>query len=73
MFDDFRKQIDNSSFSDDDSPEEPQVKLLRQEHNFLGMTPIQRFIVAVMLLLMTIILGVLFLLVTSRISLPIFG
>jgi hypothetical protein len=72
MFDDFRKQIDDSFFFDEDN-EEPQSELLSQEHYFLGMTPVQRFIVAVMLLLMTIILGVLFLLVTSRISLPIFS
>jgi hypothetical protein len=72
MFDDFRKQIDDSSFFNEDN-EEPQSELLKKEHNFLGMTPVQRFIVALMLLLMTIILGVLFLLVTSRISLPIFS
>jgi hypothetical protein len=72
MFDDFRKQIDDSSFFNEDN-EEPQSELLKKEHYFLGMTPIQRFIVALMLLLMTIILGVLFLLVTSRISLPIFS
>jgi hypothetical protein len=72
MFDDFRKQIDDSSFFNEDN-EEPQSELLKKEHYFLGMTPVQRFIVALMLLLMTIILGVLFLLVTSRISLPIFS
>jgi len=72
MFDDFRKQIDDSSFFDKDN-EEPPSELLSQKHNFLGMTPVQRFIVAVMLLLMTIILGVLFLLVTTRISLPVFS
>jgi hypothetical protein len=72
MFDDFRKQIDDSSFFEKDN-EEPQPELLSREHYFLGMTPVQRFTVAVMLLLMTIILGVLFLLVTSRISLPIFS
>jgi hypothetical protein len=37
------------------------------------MTPVQRFIVAIMLLFMTIILGVLFLLVTSKIVIPILG
>jgi hypothetical protein len=72
MFDDFRKQIDDTSFFNEDD-KQPQSELLKQEHYFLGMMPVQRFIVAVMLLLMTIILGVLFLLVTSRISLPIFS
>jgi hypothetical protein len=72
MFDDFRKQIDDTSFFNEDD-KQPQSEMLKQKHYFLGMMPVQRFIVALMLLLMTIILGVLFLLVTSRISLPIFS
>jgi hypothetical protein len=73
MFDDFRKQIDDSSFFDAEKVEEARVEMFGEEHHFLGMTPFQRFIVAVMILLMTIILGVLFLLVTSRIALPVFS
>jgi hypothetical protein len=73
MFDDFRKQMDDSAFLEEDKTQDLQVDLKSHEHHFLGMTPFQRFIVAVMLLLMTIILGVLFLLVTSKIVLPIFG
>ena len=71
MFDDFRDQTDDSSFFDAEKVEEARLEMFGPEHHFLGMTPFQRFIVAVMLLLMIIILGVLFLLVTSRIALPV--
>jgi hypothetical protein len=69
MFEDFRKQIDDSSFSDDDQTGE----LLDKDKDkgyFLGMTPVQRFILAFMLLIITTMLGVLFLLVTSKIVPP---
>lgn len=72
MFDDFRKQNEDSTFPDDEINEEVSFGISDQDHQFLGMTPVQRFIVAVMLLLMTIILGVLFLLVTSKIAPPFF-
>lgn len=73
MFEDFRKQIDDASFPNEDQEEEKPVEIINQERRFLGMTPVQRFIVAFMLLLMTIILGVLFLLVTSKIAPPFFS
>jgi hypothetical protein len=74
MFDDFRKQMEDPSFTEDNNnDEEPPVETIYQERYFLGMTPVQRFIVALMLLLMTVILGVLFLLVTSKIAPPFFS
>jgi hypothetical protein len=73
MFDDFRKQVNDSAFFEEDKDEEPPVEIVNQSEHILGMTPVQRFIVAVMLLLMTVILGVLFLLVTSKIAPPFFG
>jgi hypothetical protein len=73
MFEDFRKQIDNSSFPNEDQDEAPPVEIFKEERHFLGMTPVQRFIVSFMLLLMTIILGILFLLVTSKIAPPFFS
>lgn len=74
MFEDFRKQAEEADFPDEDLNEELRVEIQKNEKGyFLGLTPVQRFIVALMLLFMTIILGLLFLLVTSKISLPIFS
>jgi len=70
MFEDFRKQIDDSAFQDGEQQEKPLVESYHRQSHFLGMTPVQRFIVGLMLLLMVIILGVLFLLVTSKIVPP---
>lgn len=74
MFEDFRKQAEEATFSDKDQEEELSVEISHnEEERFLGMNPVQRFIVALMLLFMIVILGVLFLLVTSKIVLPIYG
>ena len=74
MFEDFRKQAEEADFPDEDQDDELHVEITQEDRGmFLGMTPMQRFIVALMLLFMTIILGLLFLLVTSKITLPIFG
>jgi hypothetical protein len=74
MFEDFRKQAEQANFPDEEQDEELQVKgpSVHQGY-FLGLTPVQRFIVALMLLFMIIILGVLFLLVTSKITFPFLG
>ena len=70
MFEDFRKQIDDSSFPEDQSEEPgPKTKIADTVY-FLGMTPAQRFVLASMLLVITILLGMLFLLVTSKIVPP---
>lgn len=74
MFEDFRKQAEEADFSNDDQEAELRVKTSRNNNGrFLGITPVQRFIIALMLLFMIIILGVLFLMVTSKIVLPFFG
>jgi hypothetical protein len=71
MFEDFRKQIDDSAFAEDDQNTEPPDEILSDEpHKLFGLTPIQRFFVAFMLLMMAIVLGVLILLVTSKIAPP---
>jgi hypothetical protein len=73
MFEDFRKQAEQHEFEDKYEQDDLRTEISGDQKHFLGMTPLQRFIVALMLLFMTIILGGLFLLVTSKISLPIFG
>jgi hypothetical protein len=74
MFEDFRKQAEEADFPDEEQEEEQRVETSHKRGGrFLGMTPVQRFIIAFMLLFMITILGVLFLLVTSKIVLPVFG
>jgi hypothetical protein len=74
MFEDFRKQAEEANFLEEDQEELLRVETSHDaDGRFLGMTPMQRFIVALMVLFMTIILGVLFLLVTSKVVLPFFS
>ena len=73
MFEDFRKQTEDAPFADDQAEQSSEEISSRRSDYFLGMTPAQRFVLAFMLLLMTLILGVLFLLVTSKIVLPFLG
>jgi hypothetical protein len=82
MFDDLRQQ---ASFEDgqEEAPAEeefvtqdsPQVarrgaSFSLQADSFLGMTAVQRFVIAVMMMIMTCLLGTLFLLVTLKIWPP---
>lgn len=73
MFDDLRQQADQSSFG---QPEEEEDAYAMKEapaqprDRLFGMTPAQRFVIAVLLLMMVLIVGSLFLLVTEKIYLP---
>lgn len=72
MFEDFRKQAEQADFPDEIQEELQKLEAPKKSGgHFLGMTPVQRFILTLMLLIMIIILGVLFLMVTSKIELPI--
>lgn len=74
MFEDFRKQAEDAAFPDEVHEEELLSEPIHHSNGrILGMTPVQRFIIALMLLFMIIILGTLFLLVTSKIEIPVFG
>ena len=84
-FDDFRKQTEETSFFDDepqkddaqdfggggDDDFDTRFTSRQPTHNFLGMTAPQRFIIAVMLLMMACILSTFCLLVTEKIVPPI--
>lgn len=71
MFEDFRKQVDDSAFDDDAEEEKPLEAAEKTPRGyFLGLSPSQRFFVVFMLLVMTVILGILFLMVTNKIALP---
>jgi hypothetical protein len=68
MLDDFREQASGSAF--DSEKETPFEETPRPQRRFLGMTPAQRFVVALILLLMTCLLSTFCLLVTERVVLP---
>ncbi len=74
MLEDLRKQADESAYEfedyEEEEPEEPTGWSARfyRGGKFLGMTPTQRFVLALMLLLLTCLFGFFFLLVTGRIA-----
>jgi hypothetical protein len=70
MLDDFRKQIDPSLFDEEEEPSAAAPQVVRPTGHFLGITPFQRFIIAVMLLAIVCLLGSLGLLVTGKVVLP---
>jgi hypothetical protein len=75
MLDNLREQAKESAFfkEEEESPKpEPKQPWRRPRSSgpFLGLTPVQRFILALMLFLMTCVLGAFCLLVTERVVLP---
>ncbi len=73
MLDDFRKQADDSSLFEEKPAEQdtsvPEAPAKKTGY-FLGMTPAQRFIIAVMLLVLTCMLSAVCLLVTEKVVPP---
>ncbi len=69
MFEDFRKQAEQAEFTDDLEEFRAEAKNGEEKH-FLGMTAFQRFVIAALLLVMTVLLGFLLLIVTSKVVLP---
>ena len=75
MLDDLREQASDSDYFDAedityDFEEVDEAKRYVPRKKFLGMTPVQRFVIAVMLLFTTCILSSFFLLVTEIVVLP---
>lgn len=76
MFDEFRQEAEDFSFEEAfETEDEKDAYSFKEDtapkkRSFLGMTPIQRFVIAVLLLMMTCILSSFFLLVTERIAPP---
>jgi hypothetical protein len=70
MLDDLREQAASSPFMPDDEPEirgsQPRRPASRRKKQFLGLTPVQRFIMAVMLMLTVCLLGAMFLVITGK-------
>lgn len=69
MLDDFRSQADSPFFDEDAKPEEIDYTI-ETRREFLGMSPFQRFVVAIMLLLITLLLSSFCLLVTGKVTFP---
>ena len=71
MFDNLREQMDSPAYLEEEEQEEPTPNLERLEKKryFLGMSPVQRFVLALMLFLNVLVLGTLCLLATGRIGL----
>ena len=76
MFDEFRQEAEKFSFDEEIEAqgvedEKPTFwQPVTQSKRLLGMTPAQRFVIAVLLLMMACILRSFFLLVTERIAPP---
>lgn len=71
MLDDFLREDNTNSFLDE-VEEAPKIELSAEpEVGFLGMTPGQRFVIALMFFLMVLIIGSFCLLVTGVIAIPV--
>lgn len=76
MFEDFRKQANESSLASQPPEEEDLRDELAMEQPpqlFLGMTAFQRFALTLLLFVMVVFIGVLLLLVTDRVVPPMLG
>lgn len=73
MLDNLRDDEFSKPFFEDDTPleaPEPEVRPIpRRSGRFLGMTPFQRFVIAMMLMMVVCLLGTMFLLATGRMGL----
>jgi hypothetical protein len=70
MFDDLREQADTPFF--DDVDQEPEEVVVETQQQFLGMTPFQRFIIAIMFFIIVLLIGSFGLLILGRVILPFF-
>ena len=73
MLDDLREQASDSDFNIDEDEAEAysSYKTYREKPKlFLGMTPVQRFVIAVLMLLMVGVMGAFVLLVTEKLYFP---
>ena len=70
MFDNLRDMSEDSDLFQEVTDEEPTAKRVRRSgKRFLGMTPGQRFILAILLLFTVAVMGMMCLLVTGKLTL----
>ena len=74
MLDDFREETDDFDLLEEEEEKEEKIPaysyqepIQSPQKHFLGMSPIQRFIIAFMVMLMVVIMGTFFLLITEKI------
>jgi hypothetical protein len=72
MLDDLRQQAAESFGDDDDDAAMRTSRATRLPSRFLGLTPAQLFVVSLLLLALTCLVGTATLLVTGRVAPPIF-
>lgn len=76
MLDNLRESASQSPFFQEEQPPEPKKPApsprRRRSGRFLGMTAVQRFVLSLMLFMMTCMLGTLFLMVTEKIVIRLF-
>jgi len=68
MLDDLREDAD--FVEEDEYNDQKTAPAVSTQPHFLGMTPVQRFVIALFILMMVCILGSFFLLITDMIWLP---
>jgi hypothetical protein len=72
MFDNLRDEANSQPFFEDNQqPAEPEAVTMSappRSGRFLGMTPIQRFVIAVLIMFMVCVLGMMCLLITGKIG-----
>ena len=71
MLEDFRDDSDFVEENDPGSESQGSAGAASTQTRFLGMTPIQRFVIAIMILLSVCILGLFFLLITGNVVFPV--
>ncbi len=72
MFEDLRQQTDENNFPEQEDQDAYTFResFRPKQDRILGMTPVQRFVIAPMLLMMAVIMSSLILLVTEKIVPP---
>lgn len=70
MLDDFLRDDDTESFLNEIQETPALTQTEDDEVGFLGMTPMQRFIISVMFFFMVVIIGAFCLLITGSIAIP---
>jgi hypothetical protein len=68
MFDDLRQQANTPFFEEEDK--EPEEVIIETHQQFLGMTPFQRFVIAIMLFIIILLIGSFALLILGRVIPP---
>ncbi|UYN88949.1 MAG: hypothetical protein KIT08_07560 [Anaerolineales bacterium] len=70
MLDDFLREDDTESFLNEIQETPTLIQTEDDETGFLGMTPLQRFVISVMFFFMVLIIGAFCLLITGSIAIP---